>query len=109
MRYGAGSYDYVSYTHLDVYKRQPSNHLATASTHYGVVKKRYTQSVLVNANGDGTDPTWNKTFLISGTNVYLYDREKKRVTMETMGDVNEGDIVFIKTYYNAPKEVVIIR
>ena len=87
----------------------PSNHLATASTHYGVVKKRYTQSVLVNANGDGTDPTWNKTFLISGTNVYLYDREKKRVTMETMGDVNEGDIVFIKTYYNAPKEVVIIR
>ncbi len=87
----------------------PSNHLAVASTHYGVVKKRYTQSVLVNANGDGTDPAWNKTFLISGTNVYLYDREKKRVTMEMMGDVNEGDIVFIKTYYNAPKEVVIIR
>lgn len=85
------------------------NHLVTLHTAYGVVKRKYKNSIVVNANGDGTDKEWNKTFFVLGCIVYLYDSSSQSVSVETVGEINEGDIVLVKTVSNVPKEVVIIR
>ncbi len=85
------------------------NYLSVTSTHYGVVKKCYNKAILANANGDGSDSAWNRTFSISGANIYYFDREKDEISLAGIGDISEGDLVFVRAYYRVPKDVVIIK
>lgn len=85
------------------------NYLSVTSTHYGVVKKCYTKAVLANANGTGTDNAWNRTFSIAGATIYYFDREKDELSIAGIGDISEGDLIFVRAYYRVPKDVVIIK
>lgn len=87
----------------------PDNHLAGTSTHYGKVIKRYKPSLLVNANGDGTEPEWNKTFATGAANVYLFDKGRNEISIVTADEVKEDDVVFIRKNLTAVKEVYVLR
>lgn len=86
-----------------------SNYLAVTSTHFGVVKKCYTKAVLANANGQGLDNKWNRTFSVAGATIYCYDREKDEITLAGIGDIAENDLLFVRAYYRVPKDVVMIK
>jgi len=87
----------------------PNNHLAATSTHYGKVIKSYKSALLVNANSDGSNASWNKTFVKGNANVYLYDSVKDEVTMIAHDEITADDIVFIRKNLTTVKEVYVIR
>ena len=82
---------------------------------YAKIEDREGTIALINTSKDGTNPKYSSPISISLDGTYskpyyvIYDTKKKEVTNASLAEIQAGDEVVMRKYYNHVLDVVIIR
>ena len=82
---------------------------------YAKIEDREGTIALINTSKDGTNPKYSLPISISLDGTYskpyyvIYDTKKKEVTNASLAEIQAGDEVVMRKYYNHVLDVVIIR
>ena len=92
-------------------------------TAYGTVVKRLSDGVVYNARAywegsaigadrdlDGTDRSWDRNVMTTTvTYVHLFDKEKEKITLVDLNELNSGDEIFLHKGTNGVRNIIIYR
>jgi len=93
-------------------------------TAYGTIVKRLSDGVVYNARPhwddetrkpsgnrelDGTDREWDRNVIASTADVYLFDRDKNKLTKVDFNEINDGDTVFLHKRTSGVSNIIIYR
>ena len=80
------------------------NYFSELYTAHAVVKERFENKLMVSAD-DAGDVL--RTVSLSGTAVYVYDKNRKRLRIGSTADISQGDTVFVKMSYGDTNEIIV--
>ena len=81
---------------------------------YGRIEDIKDDVALINTSNDGTNSKYTRPVVI-GNSVYkavfynIYDTKSNKVTAGSLAEIQPGDIVLMRRYYNSIQDVIIIR